>query len=243
MEILDINKKEKKCNVCNLLKSTLEFYILKGRYTHRYFSPDCKECRKQTVRNWRKNNKEIVKRMDKEKLKKNKLRNKTYVNKIKDVPCKDCNKKYDFFCMEFDHCKGKKQYNISDLANMNYSSLTKIKNEIEKCEVVCVACHRLRSFKNVKKYQNKFVKKIDELKTKPCTDCKKRFFPIQMYFDHITDKKIAISVLIRKKTTWQEIESELAKCELVCCLCHRKRTYNRYYDLIEQQQNQKITEV
>lgn len=68
-----------------------------------------------------------------------------------------------------------------------------------------------------------------DLKTKtPCADCGKNFHPVAMDFDHIKGTKIeGISEL----ATWGQplalIKKEIAKCEIVCAVCHRIRTYNR----------------
>lgn len=68
---------------------------------------------------------------------------------------------------------------------------------------------------------------MDELKNKPCIDCKKSFPPICMDFDHVQGKKkFTISRGINRRQS--EILKEIAKCELVCACCHRKRTEARY---------------
>ena len=55
--------------------------------------------------------------------------------------CKDCGYKLHHAALEFDHIKGKKQFNIC-LAK----SIGQAIKEIEKCEVVCSNCHRIRSY-------------------------------------------------------------------------------------------------
>jgi hypothetical protein len=48
--------------------------------------------------------------------------------------------------MDFDHIAehGKKINTISRL--INTGSIQKVKEEIEKCELVCANCHRIRTF-------------------------------------------------------------------------------------------------
>lgn len=72
---------------------------------------------------------------------------KAYLNKIKDVPCIDCGKKYPSPVMEFHHRdRASKKFNIA----ANYrEGWQRLKEEIAKCDVICANCHRIRSFKNM----------------------------------------------------------------------------------------------
>jgi hypothetical protein len=68
-----------------------------------------------------------------------------YVNDIKSQPCCDCKKCYNPWQMDFDHRdKNTKVAKVSKLAN-GYS-LDKLNEEIKKCDLVCVNCHRRRTF-------------------------------------------------------------------------------------------------
>lgn len=58
--------------------------------------------------------------------------------------CVDCNEG-DFRVLDFDHIKGKKFKNISQMATEGYS-IKSLKREISKCEVVCASCHRIRTW-------------------------------------------------------------------------------------------------
>lgn len=71
-------------------------------------------------------------------------------------PCCDCGKTYPHFVMDFDHIegRGKKSTNVSDMIRRS-ANLTKILAEIEKCEVVCANCHRIRSHTRSKKRRTK----------------------------------------------------------------------------------------
>ena len=82
--------------------------------------------------------------------------------------------------------------------------------------------HDKTKYENVKKY-------IDELKSKPCTDCKQKFSPWIMDFDHVGFKIENISVMRRNKVPLDKILEEISKCELVCSNCHRDRTYKRIH--------------
>jgi hypothetical protein len=68
---------------------------------------------------------------------------------------------------------------------------------------------------------------IRELKKQPCTDCGNKYPFYQMDFDHIDASNKLFSLAAYKLHSWGKIKEEIAKCELVCCMCHRERTYNR----------------
>jgi len=58
----------------------------------------------------------------------------------------------------------------------------------------------------------------------PCTDCGEAD-PVVLEFDHLRDKTANINSLI--SGSWRRIMAEIAKCEVVCANCHRRRTYER----------------
>jgi hypothetical protein len=71
-------------------------------------------------------------------------RMRAYLDEVKSKPCTDCHRRFDPVCMDFDHVRGEKLLNISQASTKNIS-IGKIKAEIEKCELVCACCHRLRT--------------------------------------------------------------------------------------------------
>jgi len=87
----------------------------------------------------------------KEASKKSRERRYAKLVEIKDKPCMDCGIKYPACVMEFDHVDDNKISNISNL--MLKSSWQVILEEIEKCELVCANCHRLRTFNRLKNKQ------------------------------------------------------------------------------------------
>ena len=58
--------------------------------------------------------------------------------------CVDCGYKKHHSALDFDHVKGKKVLNVCFS-----KSIIQAKKEIEKCEVVCSNCHRIRSWKRL----------------------------------------------------------------------------------------------
>lgn len=73
------------------------------------------------------------------------IENREYVRTLKEeTPCTDCGNFYPYYVMDFDHVNGDKLYNIGDML-IGGIPLTKIKEEIVKCEIVCSNCHRIRT--------------------------------------------------------------------------------------------------
>jgi hypothetical protein len=69
------------------------------------------------------------------------------------------------------------------------------------------------------------VRLLEYFKTHPCTDCGD-VDPVVLEFDHLRDKLMNVSWLVRG-WRWDAVEAEIAKCEVVCANCHRRRTYTR----------------
>lgn len=59
----------------------------------------------------------------------------------KNICCSSCGENHPA-CMEFHHIdKTKKSFGLATAANRNYS-LERIKEEIQKCKILCSNCHR-----------------------------------------------------------------------------------------------------
>ena len=66
---------------------------------------------------------------------------------------------------------------------------------------------------------------LDFFADNPCTDCGEKD-PLVLEFDHMGDKKFNIAKGIRDRN-WTSVLAEIAKCEVVCANCHRRRTARR----------------
>ena len=72
------------------------------------------------------------------------FRNRKYVDDyLKEHPCIDCGNS-DIRVLEFDHVRGDKLGHISHAVKCAWK-LTKLKEEIDKCEVRCCNCHRIKT--------------------------------------------------------------------------------------------------
>src|SRR5690606_4275050 len=93
---------------------------------------------------YQKNKKLHIKRAVKRKIAM-RLQQTKQINELKDqVPCTDCGIPYPYYIMDFDHIKGKKIANVSDMTGR--FGWDKIQKEINKCEIVCSNCHRQRTW-------------------------------------------------------------------------------------------------
>jgi hypothetical protein len=63
------------------------------------------------------------------------------------------------------------------------------------------------------------------LRENPCVDCGEED-PIVLEFDHLREKRFSISEGLQGRR-WQDVLDEIAKCEVVCANCPRRRTAKR----------------
>lgn len=127
-------KEEKEDSEFNKRKRSKDGLNSRCRKCHREYDKTIyknSEKRRDTIRNCKRNKTEA---------------NRIYVRIIKESnPCTDCGIKYPHYVMDFDHLKDK-VVNVADLANSDVST-KRIQKEIDKCELVCANCHRIRTHK------------------------------------------------------------------------------------------------
>lgn len=59
--------------------------------------------------------------------------------------------------------------------------------------------------------------------THPCVDCGEKD-PVVLDPDHRGGKEFNVSKAVKNGYSWERVEAELAKCEMRCANCHRRRT-------------------
>lgn len=141
---------KKICSTCKEEKELSEFNKNKGKKDG--LSTVCRECGKEHCKDYYNKNKEHHLKVIGERNKIARQRNKDFILQyIKGKSCIDCGTK-DTRVFEFDHL-GDKIKDVSVLVSGGYS-VKKIKQELEKCEIVCANCHRIRTFERSDCYRN-----------------------------------------------------------------------------------------
>ena len=71
-----------------------------------------------------------------------------FIDQLKtESPCMDCGNFFPAVCMDFDHVRGNKVAPVSKMLSLK---LSKLQDELAKCELVCSNCHRLRTVKRLR---------------------------------------------------------------------------------------------
>ena len=59
--------------------------------------------------------------------------------------CADCGGRFLGHVMQFDHVRGEKSFMLSSVTKTNIS-WCRIKEEVDKCDIVCANCHAMRTY-------------------------------------------------------------------------------------------------
>ena len=88
-----------------------------------------------------------------------------------------------------------------------------------------IECYVKKAAERRKKIINELNEKLYEyLELHPCVDCGEKD-PIVLEFDHVRGEKLyTIASLGWRLCTWEGMLNEIAKCEVRCANCHRRRT-------------------
>lgn len=148
----------KKCSICKKRKKLSAFN--RNRTRKDDLSNVCRECSKKRSKQYYADNKESHKQVIKKRKEKFKEINRKYViNYLLNNPCIECGEKNPLV-LDFDHVRGKKVDNISQMITKP-TSLNTIKVEIKKCEVMCAKCHRIKTALENGNWKVKFLKEND----------------------------------------------------------------------------------
>jgi len=73
-------------------------------------------------------------------------RNQDYVNKVKAAPCMDCGISYPPYVMDLHHRDPSTKYKAVATMVPQGCSIKRIQAEIDKCDLICSNCHRIRHY-------------------------------------------------------------------------------------------------
>ena len=149
--------------------------------------------------------------------------------------CADCGED-EFLVLEFDHHDGGKVAEVARLLSTG-ARVERVRAEVERCEVVCVNCHRRRtalragSFRATRRFAPSWepsqrrnqVFVLEVLDRSSCVDCGERD-PVVLDFDHVGAKRANVSRLVLG-CGLAAVEAEMAECVVRCANCHRIRTF------------------
>ncbi len=211
--------KTKVCRMCNVEKEVGEFMARKDRRNnvHSY----CRSCLSAYGAKIEKNNKkELV--------------------EYKGGKCQNCGYSKSHSALEFHHLDpSKKDFTIGYKRRI---SLDKLKEEVDKCVMLCSNCHRVehqRIRNETKKeysllYNRDIKRKFVEYAGGPiCVECKVEYKDLCVLdFHHLNpeEKKFNLSRAMNGINLTERITNEIEKCILICSNCHREKHDNKKED-------------
>ena len=109
----------------------------------------CKECQRAYHRLYYQLNKSRFIAKNRRNKNRQRKRLRTILWDVKQVPCQDCGGLYHPWVMELDHRDGSTK--TAAVANLVSTGCTdaRLLEEIEKCDVVCANCHRMRTYRRM----------------------------------------------------------------------------------------------
>lgn len=136
----------KKCSCCRELKKYEEFS--KDRSRKDGLRHLCKICDARRTSQYYADNRDKRHASIKKRAKKVSRENKFKILEfLKNNPCVDCGEANPLV-LEFDHVRGTKKTEVCRLAMKGYCWET-VKKEIDKCEVRCANCHRIKTIQEL----------------------------------------------------------------------------------------------
>lgn len=116
-------------------------------------------------------------------------------------------------------------------------------NKKDSLTVYCRECSRRYYEENKEKakanskknFKLHYERIILEYKTKPCADCGKTYPPVLMDFDHVPERGPKLFNITNGRRAKDKLLIEIAKCDVVCAMCHRIRTATRAGLLTEEE--------
>ena len=132
----------KLCPKCQTEKPLEDFNLrFQGKYSRQSY---CRDCQREVEHTYYRRSEERRQNV-RDRVERNRIACQKFVAEyLKSHPCVDCGES-NSVVLEFDHIN-EKSFNLSDAIRQGYSLVT-IQKEIEKCEVRCANCHRMKTAK------------------------------------------------------------------------------------------------
>lgn len=130
------------CSKCHQKKPITEFNWRHKKAKIRQCR--CRECTRQDSKTHYSTNPTHKMKVNEARIKRIAGNRKKILEYLKDNPCVDCGEDHPA-ALEFDHVKGEKKNNVSNM--IHYNTWDKVAQEIEKCEVRCANCHNKKTAK------------------------------------------------------------------------------------------------
>jgi len=148
------------CNKCKEEKIFDDFnWRNKSKNT---YQPYCKECtRKYGMERHFANHEHNLSRKRVNNKRNYNKRIEIFKNLLLNKFCVDCGCK-DIRILEFDHVRGKKLFNVGEFVRLNLTHESLL-NEISKCEIRCVVCHRIKSLTESKSWRINWYNEINNI--------------------------------------------------------------------------------
>lgn len=135
------------CTKCGLSEPQVTFEVQRRQcvecvqaYNKAYYAKNA-----QKFKEYRETNRGHYRKLNVEILRRKRLERYAEYERIKSVPCTDCGEPFPSYVMDFDHRDPlTKLGNVSTMVKKSIPWETVLK-EIEKCDVVCANCHRVRT--------------------------------------------------------------------------------------------------
>jgi hypothetical protein len=225
---------------CNKCERVLDISCFGPKLnTPRGFDYWCKDCRNDYNKEYYNDNLDEMRAYDRERI----AGRVKWIQDLKsNIPCHDCGNIYEPYCMDYDHVpgNGEKVKAVSRLVRNNAPKEV-ILSEISKCDLVCCLCHNKRTYDRFndrlgegRKYNPRVLRSIqiiNEFKARSCVICRIQYESFNMQIDHIDPATKLYDVCDLKGYKEEVLLAELAKCQVLCALCHRRKS------IIEQKEN------
>lgn len=169
-------------------------------------------------------NKELIIQKNKRRKKDLKIQCVQYLGSV----CNKC--QLDTDCLDvycFHHrCPSDKDFSLSTRRTSTFEA---IKKELDKCELLCVNCHRkehkIQHKDRHARYRARRKQKAVDLFGRACTDCRLVDDPCVYDFHH-PDASVK-DFSFRDSRSWESTAQELKKCVILCANCHKRRHANK----------------